>query len=210
MITRIVDWIAGREPVASATGIAGVITAILGVVAALGVDLSPELIAAIGTLAAAIAGWLARKAVTPVASPADRQLQRLMAQGPPPPPAPGDSADDGGVPLATIILIGLAVVLMIGLATCTDALFEDEDEKNDLGLPALVLDHERHRCMDHDYCGGGYDDWGGGSDGNTGYDGEGGRSGDMEQGDGSCRNFCNWTIPGDMMPGRGDGERDRR
>lgn len=59
--------------------------------------------------------------------------------------------------------------------------------------------YERDRCYDYD-CGEG-------SDGNTGYHGEGGRSGDMEQGDGSCRNFCNWTIPGDMFPGRGGEER---
>lgn len=153
MITRIVDWIAGREPVASATGIAGVITAILGVVAALGVDLSPELIAAIGTLAAAIAGWLARKAVTPIASPADRQLQRLVAQGPPPPPAPGDSADDGGVPLALIILIAVGVLVIGGFFASCDALLTDEDEEGDLnmGLPALILDHD---CYEYGDCGG--------------------------------------------------------
>jgi hypothetical protein len=45
----------------------------------------------------------------------------------------------GGIPLALIIGIGIVIVLIGGFAFCTDALFEDEDERNDVGLPALVL-----------------------------------------------------------------------
>lgn len=67
MLGRIIDFVVGREPVASATGIAGVISAVFGVIAALGADIDPELVAAVGALAAAVAGWLARKAVSPVA-----------------------------------------------------------------------------------------------------------------------------------------------
>lgn len=187
MLTRLVDFVVGREPVATATGIAGVVTAALGVVAALGVDIDPELVAAVGTLVAALAGWLARKAVTPVRKPLS----------PPPlgyvPEKPGSSQYSGSVPLALVILLGLAVVLMAGLAVCSDAAFEDEDEVNDLGAPAWIADHE-------------YDDWDGGSDGNRGYDGEGGQSGDTDQrGNENCRNLCGNTI---IVPDpRGD---DRR
>lgn len=41
--------------------------------------------------------------------------------------------DRGSIPLALLILIGLFVVVIIGLAMCGDAMFEDEDEENDLG-----------------------------------------------------------------------------
>lgn len=168
---KILDWVLGREPVAAATGIAAVVTALAGLLTAFDVvALSAEQIAAVGALTAAVAGWAARGAVTPVAGPTERQ-------------------DRGSIPLALIILVALAVVLLAGLAVCTDAAFEDEDEVNDLGMPALVVDHDRYRCMDHDGCGGE------GSDGNTGYDGEGGRSGDMDQGgDNNCRNFCDNII----------------
>jgi len=63
---RLIDWIIGREPVATATGVAAVITAGLGVAAAFGADITAEQIAAIGALAAALAGWAARPAVIPV------------------------------------------------------------------------------------------------------------------------------------------------
>ena len=61
MLDRLVSFLVDREPVASATGLAGVVTAALGVVSALGVDLDAELVAAIGVLVTALAGWLARK-----------------------------------------------------------------------------------------------------------------------------------------------------
>jgi threonine synthase len=69
VIGKVIDFIVGREPVASATGIAGVVTAALGVIAALGGDIDPEVVAAVGAFAAALAGWLARKAVSPIGRP---------------------------------------------------------------------------------------------------------------------------------------------
>lgn len=59
--------------------------------------------------------------------------------------------------------------------------------------------HEQSRCHDED-C----DDSRGSGNGNRGYDGEGGRSGDTDQrGDRNCRNVCGNTIivP---MPGQND------
>lgn len=50
--------------------------------------------------------------------------------------------EGGGIPLALIIIIALGVIMLAGLGLCGDALFEDEDEVNDLGAPALVLDHD--------------------------------------------------------------------
>lgn len=70
LLTRLGDFIIGREPVATATGIATVVTAAAGLLTAFDIlDLSAEQIAAIGALAATLAGWLARRAVTPVAKP---------------------------------------------------------------------------------------------------------------------------------------------
>jgi hypothetical protein len=184
-MTRLLDWIIGREPVAAATGIAAVVTALAGVLTAFDmVVLSAEQIAAVGALTAAVAGWAARGAVTPVAGPTERQ-------------------DRGSIPLALIILVALAVVLLAGLAVCTDAAFEDEDEVNDLGMPALVVDHD---CYEYGDCGG-RDEYG---DGRGGYSGgpsggyyEGGKGGSDYDGDGDgnrCRNFCFYGIP---APGEG-------
>jgi hypothetical protein len=146
---KLLDWIIGREPVATATGLAAVVTAGLGVAAVFGLDITAEQIAAIGALAAALAGWAGRRAVTPVTSPADRQVQRLFARQKIGEDTP---ADDGSIPLALIILIGLAVLLLLGLGVCTDALFHDEDEPDDLGhAPIVRISHERD-C----------DDWNGG------------------------------------------------
>lgn len=44
----------------------------------------------------------------------------------------------GSIPLAVLIGLGLIVLVVIGMAVCTDAIFEDEDETDDLGQPALV------------------------------------------------------------------------
>ncbi len=68
----------------------------------------------------------------------------------------------GSVPLALIIGVVIVLVLLGGLGMCGDALFEDEDERNDLGMPALVLDHE--------YDDGGYYDDGGQYGGERGDD----------------------------------------
>lgn len=121
MIGKLLDFIVGREPVASATGIAGVVTAALGVAAALGADLDPELVAAIGALVAALAGWLARKAVTPVSYH----------------PTRGISDERGLAPIW--FLVGLALLIMAVFVTC-DALFDDEDEVDDIGAPAWIMD----------------------------------------------------------------------
>ena len=139
---RLVDWIIGREPVAAATGIAAVVTAGLGVAAAFGADITAEQIAALGALAAAVAGWLARKAVSPVDPPEVRQVRRQMVNQ--------NIGDTGSVPLALIILVALAVVLMAGLAVCSDALFEDEDEPDDLGIRVELISHERDDCYGYE------------------------------------------------------------
>lgn len=133
MIDKLLNWVVGREPLAAATGLAGGVAALLGVLAAFDVySPTPEQVAAIGALATWVAGYLARRAVTPIA--------KL---------SPGEQ---GSVPLAVLILVALAVLMVIGLAVCTDALFEDEDEANDLGRGRVVLiSHERERC---------YDEWG--------------------------------------------------
>jgi hypothetical protein len=93
------------------------------------------------------------------------------------------------------IIIGVVVSLILFgalMAACT-ALINDEDS---LG-PVVVASHEY--CYEDEPCG---DDWGGGSDGNSGGRYEGGRSGDNDQrGDHNCRNFCFYGVP---MPG-GDG-----
>lgn len=58
----------------------------------------------------------------------------------------------GGVPLALIIGIVIVLVLLGGLGMCGDAIFEDEDERNDLGLVRVEL-------VSHEYDdGGGYED----------------------------------------------------
>jgi hypothetical protein len=93
-------------------------------------------------------------------------------------------------PIAGIIIIVLAIIGL--LAVCSD----DDADVDTLGRIELV-DHE-------------YDDgWGGGgSDGNSGYDGEGGRSGDYDGGPGDdCRNFCDNII---YVPGTGGGEEQPR
>jgi hypothetical protein len=191
MLAKLLDWVTGREPVAAATGLAGLVTATLGVAAAFGLGISPEQIAAVGALAAALAGFVARGAVTPVAGPRERQ------EGPRGEYA-GGTFEQGGVPLALIILVALGVAVVAGLGFCGDALFEDEDEVNDLGAPALILDHDGgDPCWDYGDCGGGYDERNGGSGDGRGGDGRfgGGRSGDYDGGPGDdCRNACGNTI----------------
>lgn len=126
MLTKLLDFVIGREPVATATGIAAVITAALGVGAAFGLPVTAEQIGAIGALAAALAGWAGRRAVTPVRSPADRKLARLVDR-------------QGSAPIALIIVITIGLIVMGGLTVCGDAAFDDRDEKDDLGAPTTVL-----------------------------------------------------------------------
>lgn len=190
-IGKLLEFIVGREPVASATGLAGLITALLAVATAFGLPLTTTQIGAIGAAAAALAGFLARKAVTPVR-----------------PPAPEQFGEAGGIPLALLVLIALGIVVMLGLAFCGDALFNDEDEVNDVGLPALVVNHE----CDPYYEDCGYDDGGDRyGDGRGGYSGgpsggyyEGGKGGSDYDGDGDgdrCRNLCFYGVPYPGQPG---------
>ena len=70
MIGKLLGWVVGREPVATATGLAGGVAALLGMLAAYDVYRpTPEQAAAIVTLTTWAAGWLARKAVSPVHRP---------------------------------------------------------------------------------------------------------------------------------------------
>lgn len=48
----------------------------------------------------------------------------------------------GGIPLAALIALGLGLLVLAGGFVVCDALIDDEDEPNDLGMPALVLDHD--------------------------------------------------------------------
>jgi hypothetical protein len=123
--------------------------------------------------------------------------------------------EGGGIPLAFIIMGVVAFILIGGLFVSCDALFEDEDEVNDLGMPALILDHDRYGdeyddgCWDGE-CGRERGDQRGG-DGRGGYSGgpsggyyEGGQGGDDYDGDGDgnrCRNFC--VYPVQPPPGEG-------
>jgi hypothetical protein len=190
---RLLDWIIGREPVATATGAAAVVTAGLGVAAAFGLPITETQIAALGAFAAAVAGLLARAAVTPVNEPAARRaLRHLNVSQPPGDTVAGDSRLEGSVPLAAILFFGLILVIIAGVAFTCDAAFDDEDEPGDVGIS---------RVYDHDYD----DGWGGpGSDGNSGGEYEGGRSGDDYDGDGDgnrCRNFCFYGVPYPGQPG---------
>lgn len=178
--------------------IVGLVQAALVLAVSFGFDLTGEQVGAITAFAAAILALVVRSSVVSPATVADAAELPQEVTGLAGRLIKGLKANRGSIPMALIILIGLAVVLMAGLAVCSDALFEDEDETDDLGLPALVVDHECYDC----------DDWGGGSDGNSGGRYEGGRSGDMEQGDGrNCRNFCDNVI---YIPDPRDPDRDDR
>lgn len=99
MIGRLIGWVVGREPVATATGLAGGVAALVGVLAAFDVwRPSPEQTAAIGALVAWVAGYLARRVVTPVAKT-------------------GPLVDETGGVWATIC-IGFAIVFLLLFAFC--------------------------------------------------------------------------------------------
>lgn len=69
MLKKLTDFISGREPVAGATGLAGLIIAGFGLLDVFEVlSLTAPQVAAIGVFVTALAGWLARSAVTPVAA----------------------------------------------------------------------------------------------------------------------------------------------
>lgn len=165
MLTKLTDWILGREPVLASTGVAAVVTALAGVLTAFNViDLTAEQIAALGALVAALAGFAARPVVSPVASPAERQVTRMrqrVAEEAKTDTVADDTRlpDEGGIPLAMIILLVVVFLFLAGLFASCDALWDDADEENDLGMPALVLDHD---CDYYGDCGG--DRYGYGSD----------------------------------------------
>lgn len=130
MLGRLLNWVVGREPVATATGLAALVTAALGVAASFGADITPEQIAALGALAAALAGYLGRRAVTPVLTTKQPQ-------------------EAGGVPLAALLAVLVVVLILAGIATSCDALFEDEDEVNDLGI--TVTEQAYHEECDPEW-----------------------------------------------------------
>lgn len=67
MISKLLDFVVGREPVAVATGLAAFVTALAGVLNAFDVvDLTAEQIAALGALVAALAGLFGRSQVSPL------------------------------------------------------------------------------------------------------------------------------------------------
>lgn len=72
MLGKLLDFVIGREPVQTAA----VVTAVVGLAVAFGLNLSEEQTAAISGAVAVILGWVARAAVTPVRHPE-------------PPPVPG-------------------------------------------------------------------------------------------------------------------------
>lgn len=60
-------------------------------------------------------------------------------------PASGGSdegREDGGIPLAALIALVVALLVLAGGFAVCDALIDDQDEPNDLGAPALVANHE--------------------------------------------------------------------
>lgn len=68
MIGKLLDFVVGREPVATATGLAGGVAALVGILQAFDVlHLTPEQLAALAALVTWLAGWVARRVVTPVA-----------------------------------------------------------------------------------------------------------------------------------------------
>ena len=186
---KIVDWILGREPVATTTGLAAVVTAALGLAATFGLDITPEQIAAVGALCAALAGWAARRVVSPVMTPEERQVDRQLRNTP---------TADGQLG----ILVAIAVVLILAMVGLFAICGNDDGDPSGL---ARVTNHEGgDPCWDYGACGGGYDERNGGSGDSRGGDGRygGGRSGDYDGGPGDdCRNACGNTI---IVPTPGD------
>lgn len=131
MLTRLIDFVVGREPVATATGIAGVVTATFGLLHAFDIlALTPEQVAAVGTFLAVVAGWAARRVVTPVTKLG---------------PLPADNGETAGVGVALLVaVVGIVVVgWLVG-----DACIDDASERDDLGAPAWVADRDDDRRED--------------------------------------------------------------
>lgn len=132
MLNRVFDWIIGRQPVQTATGLAALITAGFGLAKAFGVldSITPEQVAAIAAFVTVTAGWLGHRAVSPVTGQTERQINRLKKEL---------AAEDGGIFAA--ICIGFAVVFLILFAFCVTVGNSDDDERG-LGAPTWVADHD--------------------------------------------------------------------
>jgi hypothetical protein len=90
-----------------------------------------------------------------------------------------------------LAVIGFVVVFAFVAGTCAFCGDDDDHNSQPHAMAVVARHHEQPRCYDD--CD---DDWGRGSgNGNSGYDGEGGRSGDYDGGPGDdCRNACGNTI----------------
>lgn len=168
-----------HEPILTAA----LVEAALVCAVAFGLDLDAGQVTALTALAGAVLAIWSRQAVVSPATLADtigeipaRAVGGIAGK------LAGARADQrGSAPLAMILFVLVIIALLGGIAVSCDAMFEDEDERDDLGL--VVYDH---------------DDWGGGSDGNSGGEYEGGRGGSDYDGDGDgnrCRNFCFYGVP---------------
>lgn len=125
MIGRLVEFVVGREPVAAGA----VVTALVSLAVAFGADLTEEQVAGISAVVVAVVGWLARKAVTPLGYH----------------PGRGEVGIRGEQGLAPIwVLVGLALLIAAVFVTC-DAVFDDEDEVDDIGLVWAAGDGDDNR-----------------------------------------------------------------
>ena len=125
MIGRVLEFVIGREPVAAGA----IVTALVGLAVAFGADLTEEQVAGISALAVALVGWLARKAVTPLGYH----------------PTRGEVGIRGEQGLAPIwILVGVALLIAAVFVTC-DAVWDDDDEADDMGAPAWVAGGDDNR-----------------------------------------------------------------
>lgn len=122
MIGKLLDFVVGREPVATGA----VVSAVLALVVAFGVDLSAEQTAAIAGAVTVVVAWFARKAVTPVAGPTEHQ----------------DRGEAGWAPILSIIVVAVAIILFF---VACDVLWDDDDDPDDLGAPAWIMDDDRNR-----------------------------------------------------------------
>lgn len=62
----------------------------------------------------------------------------------------GGGRETGGVPLAALIALVVALLVLAGGFAVCDALIDDQDEPNDLGAPALVANHDERDGDEYD------------------------------------------------------------
>jgi hypothetical protein len=116
MLGKIINFIVGREPVATATGLAGGVAALVGVLSAFDVwRPSAEQTAAVGALVVWVAGYLARRAVTPVRALSD-VTKAIEGLG---------NGERGGIWVA--LCVTAAVVFLLLFSFCALAAQNDED-----------------------------------------------------------------------------------